>query len=319
MSNSAKNSGGHAGDALGAASAASIIIAFACVYFFWGSTYTAISIGGEDLPPFLMGGVRFLLSGGILLAWCWWRGNKLIWPPKMMLVMGIVGVLLLGGGNVGLIYAEQSVPSGLSSLVLAVIPLYVALLEMILPGGEPLPKRGWVGMAIGLVSLAVLLWPTLHMGFSGDAKVLLALAALLGGALCWTVGSVYSRRRRLPVNSFVAASWQMVIAGARELAAGVADRRVVKLPYDTSGSGSDCVPGDGRIADWLLGLYLLAGARAGGEGFKLCVCESGSGGTAGDVYIARASGADGVCGDGGDYCGGLFADDGEGKGQAHTD
>jgi drug/metabolite transporter (DMT)-like permease len=203
-----------------AASAASIILSFACVYFFWGSTYTAISIGGEDLPPFLMGGVRFLLSGGILLAWCWWRGLKLFWPPKMMLTMGIVGVLLLGGGNVGLIYAEQTVPSGLSSLVLAVIPLYVALLEMFLPGGEPLPKRGWLGMAIGLVSLAVLLLPSLHSAMTGNLQIVLALAALLGGAFCWTLGSVYSRRRRLPVNSFVAASWQMVIAGGVNLLLG---------------------------------------------------------------------------------------------------
>ncbi len=198
----------------------SIVVSFACVYFFWGSTYTAISIGGEDLPPFLMGGVRFLISGALLFLYCWWRGLKLWWPPKMMLVMGIVGVLLLGGGNVGLIYAEQTVPSGFSSLVLAVIPLYVALLEMALPGGEPIEWRGWLGIAMGIGSLAVLLWPSIHSGIAGNMKVLLALGALLGGALCWTVGSVYSRRKRLPVNSFVAASWQMLIAGAVNLLLG---------------------------------------------------------------------------------------------------
>jgi drug/metabolite transporter (DMT)-like permease len=258
MSDSEKNSGAQAGHTMKAASAASIIISFACVYFFWGSTYTAISIGGEDLPPFLMGGVRFLLSGGILLAWCWWRGLKLFWPPKMMLVMGIVGVLLLGGGNVGLIYAEQSVPSGLSSLVLAVIPLYVALLEMILPGGEPLPKRGWVGMAIGLVSLAVLLWPSLHTGFSGDTKMLLALAALLGGALCWTVGSVYSRHRRLPVNSFVAASWQMVIAGAVNLSIGtlIGEWPSYHMTHQAAGAIAYLVTG-GSLIGYSAYIYLL--------------------------------------------------------------
>lgn len=202
------------------ASTATIVLAFALVYFFWGSTYTAIRIGGEDLPPFLMGGVRFLLSGAILFLYCWWRGLKLMWPPRTMLVMGIVGVLLLGGGNVGLIYGEQTVSSGFSSLVLAVIPLYVALLEMALPGGEPLQWRGWLGMALGLGSLAVLMWPSVHSGLGGNIQVLLALAALLGGAICWAAGSVYSRRKRLPVNSFVQASWQMLIAGAVNLLLG---------------------------------------------------------------------------------------------------
>lgn len=258
MSNSAKNSGAPVGHAITSASAASILIAFACVYFFWGSTYTAISIGGEDLPPFLMGGVRFLISGGILLAWCWWRGNKLFWPPKMMLTMGIVGVLLLGGGNVGLIYAEQTVPSGLSSLVLAVIPLYVALLEMFLPGGESLPRRGWIGTAIGLVSLIVLLWPSLQTGFQGKAKVLLALAALLGGAFCWTVGSVYSRRRRLPVNSFVAASWQMVIAGAINLLIGtlIGEWSSFHMTHRAAGAIAYLVTG-GSLIGYSAYIYLL--------------------------------------------------------------
>lgn len=203
-----------------AATTTTIVISFALVYFFWGSTYTAISIGVADLPPLLMGGVRFLASGALLLLYCWRRGLKLIWPWRMMLVMGIVGVLLLGGGNVGLIYAEETVPSGFSSLVIAVVPLYVALMEMLLPGGEPLPKRGWLGMAMGLVSLIVLLWPSIHTGLEGNSKMLLALAALLGCALSWAAGSVYARRRRLAANSFVQASWQMLIAGAVNLLCG---------------------------------------------------------------------------------------------------
>ena len=127
--------------------------------------------------------------------------------------MGLIGLLLLGGGNVGLVYAEKTIPSGLASLVLAVIPLYVALIEMFLPGGEPLPARGWLGMALGFAGLAALLWPSLRTGFSGDRTRLLALAALLAGGLSWTIGSLLSRRTRLPVNSLVAAAWQMVAAG----------------------------------------------------------------------------------------------------------
>jgi drug/metabolite transporter (DMT)-like permease len=137
-----------------------------------------------------------------------------------MLMLGLIGVLLLGGGNVGLVYAEKTVPSGLASLVLAVIPLFVALLEMALPGGEPLPARGWLGMMLGFAGLAALVWPSLRSGLAGDLTRLLALAALLAGALSWTVGSVLSRRARLPVNSFVAAAWQMLAAGAFNTAIG---------------------------------------------------------------------------------------------------
>ncbi len=201
---------------------ATIVLAFAAVYFFWGSTYTAIRVGAAEMPALLLAGTRFFLAGAILLAWCRWRGLRLAWPPKTMLMLGLIGLLLLAGGNVGLVYAEETVPSGLASLVLAVIPLYVALIEMCLPGGEPLPGRGWLGMALGFAGLAVLLWPSLRSGLGGDPAVLWALGALLAGGLSWTVGSILSRRARLPVNSLVAAAWQMLAAGAFNLVVGTA-------------------------------------------------------------------------------------------------
>jgi drug/metabolite transporter (DMT)-like permease len=204
------------------ASRATIVIAFASVYFFWGSTYTAIRIGAPEMPALLLAGTRFLIAGAILLAWCRLRGLRLFWPTKTMLLLSLIGLLLLGGGNVGLVYAEETVPSGLASLVLAVIPLYVALIEMFQPGGEPLPARGWLGMALGFLGLAALLWPSLRSGIAGNSAVLWAVAALLAGALSWTIGSILSRRAHLPVNSFVAAAWQMLFAGAFNTLAGTA-------------------------------------------------------------------------------------------------
>lgn len=201
---------------------ATIVLAFGSVYFFWGSTFTAIRIGASEMPALLLAGTRFLIAGALLLAWCRWRGLRLLWPRRTMLLLGMIGLLLLGGGNVGLVYAEQTVPSGLASLVLAVIPLYVALIEMFLPGGEPLPARGWLGLGLGFAGLAALLWPSLRNGIAGDSTRLLALAALLAGALSWTIGSLLSRRTRLPANSFVAAAWQMLAAGAFNTLLGTA-------------------------------------------------------------------------------------------------
>lgn len=201
---------------------ATIVLAFASVYFFWGSTYTAIRIGAAEMPAYLFAGARFLIAGAVLLAWCRLRGFRLLWPPRDMFLTALVGLFLLSGSNVSLVYAEKTVPSGLASLVLAAIPLIIALAEMLLPGGESLHGRGWIGLALGFAGLATLMSPSLRSGFAGDTARLWAIIVLLAGAFFWTAGSLIGRRSRLRMNSFVGAAWQMLFAGAFNLILGSA-------------------------------------------------------------------------------------------------
>ena len=204
------------------ATAASIVLCFASVYFFWGSTYAAIRIGAAQMPALLLAGTRFTIAGALLMGWCRWRGLRIVWPSRTMLTLGLIGFFLLSVNNVTVVYAEKTIPSGLTSLVMAVIPLFAALAEMLLPGGEPLPGRGWLGMGLGFAGLAMLVWPSLRIGMAGDHARLLALGMLLLSALAWVTGSLLARRSRLPVNCLVAAAWQMLIGGALNTLLGTA-------------------------------------------------------------------------------------------------
>jgi drug/metabolite transporter (DMT)-like permease len=183
------------------------------VYFFWGSTYVAIRFGVEVLSPWVLGTVRFLLAGPLMLGICAARGMTLRQSRRDLALLAAIGVLMLGIGNMGLVWSEQYLPSGLASLLIAVIPLYVALLEVFLPGGEGLRLRGWVGIAIGFGGLVVLLSPGLRGGLHGRNEQLMGSAVAVLCAFAWTCGSVLSRRAKLAANAFVAAAWEMLFAG----------------------------------------------------------------------------------------------------------
>jgi drug/metabolite transporter (DMT)-like permease len=221
-----------------AATTASIVLAFASVYFFWGSTYTAIRIGAAEMPALLLAGTRYVIAGAVLLAWCRWRGLRLTGSTRSMLTLSLIGLLLLGGGNVSLVYAEKTLPSGLSSLLFAATPLYVALIEMMLPRGEQLSARGWLGLFLGFAGLAALTVPSVDSGLHGDRTVIWAVAVLLFGALSWAVGSVVSRRARLPLNSLAASAWQMLVAGVFCTALGTALSQWTQFHLNAKSIGS---------------------------------------------------------------------------------
>ena len=127
-----------------------VLVAFGCVYFFWGSTYVAIRFGVEVLPPFVLGSVRYLIAGPLMLAICAARGMRLRQSWRDFGMLAAIGILMLGMGNMGLVWCEQYLSSGLAALLIAAIPVYVALFEAFLPSGEGLRAKGWVGIGIGL-------------------------------------------------------------------------------------------------------------------------------------------------------------------------
>ena len=138
-----------------------VFLAFGLVYFFWGSTYLAIDIAVEKIPPALMCGIRFLIAGVFMLAFCGLRGRKVGYNLRQLWQMAVIGILLLVGGNLTLSYAETHIPSGLAALIVAVVPLWFLVLDALILGDHRVSARGKAGLALGVAGLVVLLWPQL--------------------------------------------------------------------------------------------------------------------------------------------------------------
>src|SRR5689334_11169225 len=156
------------------ATRARIVTAFALVYVIWGSTYLAIRFAIETLPPFLMAGARFVVAGGILYAWSRRRGAdpRPARPTRAEWGWGtVVGALLLLFGNGGVVWAERVVPSGVVALLVAVVPIWMVLLDWLRPGGERPAALVIAGLVTGLVGLVVLVGPESLAGGGGIDRV----------------------------------------------------------------------------------------------------------------------------------------------------
>jgi drug/metabolite transporter (DMT)-like permease len=192
---------------------------WAAVCFFWGTTYLAIRIGLETLPPMLFAGLRFLTAGTILFAFMYgWRGARL---PKgrELFDQALVGLLLLGVGNGLVVWAEQWVPSGLAALLVATSPFWVAGFERLRQDGERNSARAVAGMLIGFGGLALLVAPgLLNASYSGH--FLLGMLGIQVACAAWTGGSVYAKHHRSEVKPLMAAAMQMLFAGLALLLVG---------------------------------------------------------------------------------------------------
>lgn len=191
-----------------------VILAFALVYIFWGSTYLAIGIADDEhLPPFVMCSIRFLVAGPIMMAACAVMGRKIRVTRQQLGKLAIIGCMLLVGGNGGLAWAEQYVPTGFAALIIAITPIWFVLLEAFAFRGDRLSRRGVMGVVLGICGIAVLFWPKFEYRETLGVMQLVCSTTLLFSSFSWAFGSVLSRRWQLAVDPFVATAWEMIFAG----------------------------------------------------------------------------------------------------------
>lgn len=188
-----------------------VVLALGTIYLVWGSTYLAIKLADETLPPLLMAGTRFLIAGALLYGWTRLRGaarpTRAQWGAAL-----VVGVLLLMLGNGAVVWAETIVPSGIVALLVGMVPLWMALLDWLRPGGKrPSPFVG-LGLVCGFAGVALLVGPGQLAG--GGSINPIGAAVVLVGSFCWAAGSLYARSSKLASPPLLATGMEMLAGGA---------------------------------------------------------------------------------------------------------
>ncbi len=214
-----------------------VILAFGLVYLFWGSTYLAIDIAVQTIPPGLMCAVRFTIAGVVMLIVCAATGRKIFYSPRQIALSAIVGLLLLMGGNLTLSYAELTVSSGLAALIVAITPLWFLVLDSLLLGDHHISRRGKIGLLLGIAGLSVLVWPQLRAGSLGH-KELLASISLIAGSFSWALGSVLSKRWQSGMDVFSSTGWQVLAAGAGNFVFAVFAENLSHVSWTARGLGA---------------------------------------------------------------------------------
>jgi drug/metabolite transporter (DMT)-like permease len=198
-----------------------VAAALLIVYVVWGSTYLAIAVMIQTLPPLVAAGVRYATAGLLLLAgiaiWRRVRGqpgerpSRLQWRSAL-----IIGTLLLLGGNGGVVLAEQRIPSGIAALIVATSPIWMAIFEALVAGQRP-SRLALAGLVAGAVGVGILVVP-----LAGVAALdLVGIGLVAGAAICWSLGSIYARRAPLPRSPFQGAGLEMVAGGTVMLGVGL--------------------------------------------------------------------------------------------------
>jgi drug/metabolite transporter (DMT)-like permease len=212
-------------------------IAWFAVCIIWGTTYLGIRISLETMPPALMGGLRWLIAGGLLALYVMLRGGAM--PPRSRWGgIALLGFLMLGLGNGGVVFAEQWIPSGLAAVLVATSPFWMAAVEAVLPDGDRLRGAVILGLLTGFSGIIVLVWPDLTLGSAGNRQFLAGVIALQIATLGWSLGSAYSRRHGRTDNLLGTTALQMLAGGLMLTAAGIARGEWAHLWFTSRTAGA---------------------------------------------------------------------------------
>ncbi len=219
------------------------LLAFAIIYFVWGSTYYAIRVGVREVPPFLLAATRFLIAGLILYGWSVARGERS--PSRRQWVSVCVLAVLIFVLDYGLVFwAEQRVPSGLTAVIMATIPVFMALSEVVFLGTQRLTFRLAIALLVGLAGVAVVVSRSIDLG--GVPIDRMGALALIVAAISWSVASAFSRILPLPPSKVMSSGAQMLAGGAFLAVASAA-----------MGEGRDFHPGAVSSGAWWALIYLI--------------------------------------------------------------
>jgi drug/metabolite transporter (DMT)-like permease len=224
---------GHGSD--GRASPALIWSALWAVYIIWGTTYLAIRVSNETLPPLIAAGVRFLVAGAVLYAITARRGDVAgdRPGPAQWKAAAIVGIALVAGGNGLVVLAERTIPTGIAALIIALVPLWMALVDRVLlrhrVGGLTV-----LGLVLGFGGAALLIGGTAF----DEAAPLSGMLVCVGATISWTSGSLYSRNAPLPKRPLVGAGMEMMIGGAVLVVAGVLRGEIPLIAFEDFSTAS---------------------------------------------------------------------------------
>ena len=198
----------------------------------WGTTYLAIRVCLETIPPFLMGGIRYVIAGALLAAGLAIRGERLPRPPAWT-SLAILGFFMIGVGNGGVVWAEQTVTSGLTAVLVAMSPFWMVGIDAIVPPRVPLTGRRILGLLIGFAGIVMLVWPEIQLG--GGRSFLVGVMSAQIACVGWAIGSAYSRRRghgaAKDENVLATAAFQMLFGGVCLLVAALVTREMSHLTF----------------------------------------------------------------------------------------
>jgi drug/metabolite transporter (DMT)-like permease len=186
------------------------LLAFAIIYFVWGSTFLAIRIGVLEFPPFLMAGLRFVIAGAVMYGWAIARGQKS--PARRQWIQILVLAIFFFLLDYGLVFwAERRVPSGVTAVMLAMIPVYIALFEIIFLRTQTLTLRLTLALVAGVAGVAVLVSRSLSLGgvpINTDGAI-----ALIFAPMTWAIGTILTRKFSLPSSKVMSSGSQMLTGG----------------------------------------------------------------------------------------------------------